>query len=151
MGFDDVGGDYRLYWVQDGAEALGFIRRTGPYVNAPKPNLVLPNLNLLRMTGFDVLQAISDDPTIEDVPTVVFSSSGLDRHKVKCLALGARAFVTKPNELDEFLNVLRHICSLVQFRVTQRAPPVRSSQAIRQISSIAINTLSVSFHCSTSV
>ena len=113
MGFDEVGGDYRLYRVQDGAEALAFLRRTGPYVNAPKPNLVLLNLNLPRMTGFDVLQAIREDPTIQDVPSVVFSSSRLDRDKVKCLALGARAFVTKPNELDEFLKVLRNVCSLV--------------------------------------
>ena len=113
VGFDEVGGDFRLYRVEDGTEALDFLRHSGLYVNAPKPDLVLLNLNMPRMNGFEVLQTIKDDPAIEDIPTVVFSSSRLDMDKAKCLALGARAFVTKPTDLDEFLTVLRDVCSLV--------------------------------------
>jgi CheY-like chemotaxis protein len=56
---------------------------------------------------------MKDDPALSDIPAVVFSSSRLDRVKAKCLALGARAFVTKPADLDEFLNVLRKLCELV--------------------------------------
>lgn len=113
MGFNEVGGDYRLYRVEDGSEALGFLQRSGSYVNVPKPNLVLLNLNMPRVSGFDVLEKVKDDPAIADVPFVVFSSSRLDRDKARCLALGARAFVTKPSDLEEFLKVLRNVCSLV--------------------------------------
>jgi CheY-like chemotaxis protein len=113
MGFQDVGGDFRLYRVEDGAQALAFLRRTGPYADAPKPHLILLNLNLPRVTGFDVLETMKNDPALEDIPSVVFSSSRMDKDKAKCLALGARGFMTKPSDLDEFLNVLRHVCSLV--------------------------------------
>jgi CheY-like chemotaxis protein len=113
LGFDDTGGDFRLYRVKDGQQALDFLRHSGLYVNAPKPSLVLLNLNLPRVSGFEVLQAIKDDPAINDIPAVVFSSSKLNRDKAKCLALGARAFVSKPSDLNEYLNVLRNICSLI--------------------------------------
>ena len=92
---------------------MAFLRRSGSYLNVPTPNLVLLNLNMPRVSGFDVLEAIRDDPTIRDIQCVVFSSSRLDRDKAKCLALGARAFVTKPSELNEFLKVLRNVCSLI--------------------------------------
>lgn len=113
LGFNEVGGDYRLYRVQDGGEALAFLRRSGSYVNVPTPTLVLLNLNMPLVSGFDVLEAIKDDPTIGDIPCVVFSSSRLDRDKAKCLTLGARAFVTKPSNLNEFLNALRNVCALM--------------------------------------
>lgn len=112
IGFNEVGGDFALYRVEDGKEALDFLRRRGRYVDAPKPNLVLLNLNMPRVSGFEVLQAIKDDPNISDIPAVVFSSSRMDKDRAKCLALGARSFVTKPADLDQFLRVLHEVCSL---------------------------------------
>lgn len=108
-----MGGDFRLYRVQDGAQALDFLRQSGRYVDAPKPDLILLNLNMPRVNGFEVLQAIKDDPSLSDIPSVVFSSSAMDRDKATCLALGARAFITKPTDLNDFLNVLRNVCDLV--------------------------------------
>ena len=113
LGFDEVGGDSRLYRVEDGAHALHFLRRSGDYATAPKPNLILLNLNMPRVTGYDVLQAMKDDPTLSDIPAVVFSSSRLDTDKATCLALGARAFIMKPTDLNDFLDVLRNVCNLV--------------------------------------
>jgi len=113
LGFGEVGGDFRLYRVEDGDQALGFLSRAGDYRHAPKPDLILLNLNLPRLTGHDVLEAMKDDPELSDIPAVVFSSSRLDSDKARGLALGARSFVTKPSGLDEFLNVLREICELV--------------------------------------
>jgi CheY-like chemotaxis protein len=113
LGFNEVGGDFRLYRVEDGAQALEFLRRSGEYATAPKPNLILLNLNLPRVTGFDVLEAMQADPELGEVPAVVFSSSRMDRDRARCLALGARSFVTKPTDLDEFLNVLHDVCKLV--------------------------------------
>jgi CheY-like chemotaxis protein len=111
MAFGEVGGDYRLYRVLDGDQAIAFLRQSGPYVNVPKPDLVLLNLNMPRLSGFDVLQMIKDDPTLGDISCVVFSSSKLNRDRVRCLALGARAFVTKPSNIDDFLTALRNVCS----------------------------------------
>src|SRR3954463_13073400 len=78
LGFNEVGGDFRLYRVEDGAQALDFLRRSGDYATAPKPNLILLNLNLPRVTGFDVLEAMQADPELGEVPAVVFSSSRMD-------------------------------------------------------------------------
>src|SRR4051794_36103051 len=71
LGFNEVGGDFRLYRVEDGAQALDFLRRSGDYATAPKPNLILLNLNLPRVTGFDVLEAMQADPELGEVPAVV--------------------------------------------------------------------------------
>jgi len=113
LGFDEIGGDFRLYHLNNGEEALDFLRHAGPYLNAPTPDLILLNFNMPRVSGLDVLQAMRDDPTIGDIPTVVFTSSRLNRDRANCLALGAQAFVSKPNNLKEFLDVLREVCSLV--------------------------------------
>lgn len=113
LGFGEVGGDFRLYRVEDGDQALRFLSRADDYHDAPKPDLILLNLNLPRVTGHDVLGAMKDDAELSDIPVVVFSSSRLDSDKARCLALGARSFVTKPSGLDEFLNVLREVCELV--------------------------------------
>ena len=58
LGFNEVGGDFRLYRVEDGAQALDFLQRRGEYATAPKPNLILLNLNLPRVSGFEVLMAM---------------------------------------------------------------------------------------------
>ena len=113
VGFDEVGGDFRLYHVEDGREALHFLRRLGRYADAPKPNLVLLNLNLPRVSGLEVLQEIKNDPIIQDVPVVIFSSSDMDKDKAKCLALGARRFITKPVGLNEFIKTIRDVCRLI--------------------------------------
>lgn len=113
IGFSEVGGDLRLYRVEDGAEALKFLRQSAEYASAPKPDLVLLNLNMPRVTGYDVLQGMQNDPALNEIPVVVFSSSRLDGDKARCLALGARAFVSKPTDLDQFLNVLRNVCELL--------------------------------------
>jgi CheY-like chemotaxis protein len=113
LGFGEVGGDFRLYRVADGEQALSFLRRSGQFRDVPRPHLVLLNLNLPRVTGFDVLRAIKDDPVLNDIPAVVFSSSRLDNDKATCLALGARGFITKPTEFQELLNLLHNVCNLV--------------------------------------
>lgn len=110
LGFEEVCDDLRLYRVEDGQQALSFLRRTDQYATAPKPDLILLDLNMPLVTGLDVLQAMKDDASLHDIPAVVFSSSTLDSDKAKCHALGARGFITKPTDLNEFLKVLRNVC-----------------------------------------
>jgi CheY-like chemotaxis protein len=88
LAFGEVHGDYRLNRVEDGGEALGFLRRSGDYENVPKPNLVLLNLNMPRVSGFDFLEAIKNDATIQHIACVVFSSSTLDKDKAKMPCFG---------------------------------------------------------------
>ena len=113
IGFEEVGGDISLYRVEDGDKALEFLRRRGPYIAVPKPNLMLLNLNLPRVSGFEVLEAMKHDAAISDIPAVVFTSSLLDGDKARCLALGARAFVTKPSAENEFLQMLHDVNCLL--------------------------------------
>ena len=112
LGFSEAGGDFRLYWVEDGEQALKFLRRSGGYVNAPKPDLILLNLNLPRISGDQALEIMKADPSLSDIPAVVFSSSRLDKDRARCLALGARSFITKPADLQEFIDAIRNVCSL---------------------------------------
>ena len=112
LGFDETGGDFRLYRVEDGTQALDFLRHAGPYALVPKPDLVLLNLNMPRLGGIGVLEAVKQDHTLANVPVVVFSSSSLDVDRGRCLALGARSFLTKPTDLNDFLAILRHVCDL---------------------------------------
>lgn len=113
LGFDEIGGNLRLYRVEDGTQALEFLRQSGPYADAPKHDLILLNLNMPRLDGIGVLEAMKDDDVLREIPAVVFSSSALDRDNASCLALGARSFITKPTDLYQFLDVLRNVCNLV--------------------------------------
>lgn len=83
MGFREVGANVKLFRVRDGESALQFLRKTGAYANAPTPNLVLLDVNLPRLSGFGVLEALRDDPTVSHVTFVVFSSSRLDHDRAK--------------------------------------------------------------------
>ena len=112
-GFSEVGGDFRLYRVLDGEQALLFLRCSGPYINVPRPHLILLNLNMPRVNGDEVLRQVGQDPSLRDIPAIVFSSSRLDADKAKCLALGARRYITKPTDFEELLRVLRNVCEIV--------------------------------------
>ena len=113
LAFGEAGGDFRMYRVEDGEQALLFLRRSGEYLGAPRPDLVLLNLNMPRVTGYDVLRVMKEDAALCGIPAVVFTSSRLDTDRAVCLALGARDFVTKPIDFDEFVTVLRKTCKLV--------------------------------------
>ena len=110
IAFDDIGKDFNLYRVIDGEQAIAFLRRSGSYSNTPKPDLILLNLNLPRISGFDVLEAMQRDNSIRDIPAVAFSSSSLSADRARCLALGAKHFVSKPTDFDEFMDAVKLAC-----------------------------------------
>jgi len=86
IAFEQTNSNARLFRVRDGAEALAFIAKDGSYANAPKPALMLLNLNMPVMNRFKVLGAMQHR-VIDDIPTVVFSSSSLNSDKAPSLAL----------------------------------------------------------------
>jgi CheY-like chemotaxis protein len=99
----------RLHVVPDGVEALAFLRRQGPYHAAPRPDLVLLDLNLPRMDGREVLAEIKDDPALRTIPTVVLTTSQAERDVLAAYRLHANAYIVKPVDLDQFLGVVRAV------------------------------------------
>ena len=113
LGFNEIGGSFRVYRVENGWEALYFLHRSAPYTDVPRPDLILLDLNMPGLNGFDVLHAMKDHAELSAIPVVVLTSSRSSRDREKSLELGARAFVTKASDIDEFLNSLRDVCSFV--------------------------------------
>jgi CheY-like chemotaxis protein len=112
--FRDLGSEVELERVVNGEDALEFLKRNGKFVNAPKPSLILLNMNLPRIGGPEVLAEMRADEALRDIPVVVFSSSQLDADRVRCLALGARQFISKPNTYNEFLQAIECACKYAQ-------------------------------------
>jgi chemotaxis family two-component system response regulator Rcp1 len=98
-----------LYHVEDGVEALRFLRRQDNYQDVPIPDLILLDLNLPRKDGREVLAEIKEDPELRLVPVVVLTTSEAERDLVKTYDLHANAYVVKPIDLDRFIEVVEAI------------------------------------------
>lgn len=99
----------RLSVVSDGAEALAYLRREGPYTDAVRPDLVLLDLNLPRRDGREVLAEIKNDRDLHQIPVVVLTTSQADEDILCSYQLHANAYVTKPADFDRFIAVVRQI------------------------------------------
>jgi two-component system, chemotaxis family, response regulator Rcp1 len=98
-----------LYHVADGVSAMRFLYRQDEYANAPHPDLVLLDLNLPRKDGREVLEEIKEDPKLRLIPVVVMTSSEAERDLVRTYGLHANAYVVKPIDLEQFVDVVRGI------------------------------------------
>ena len=98
--------DNHLNWVSDGTEALHFLRRQGRYVSAPRPDLILLDLNLPRKDGREVLAEIKVDPTLKVIPVVVFTTSRAEQDVARAYSLQANCYVVKPQSFDQFSEVI---------------------------------------------
>jgi chemotaxis family two-component system response regulator Rcp1 len=99
----------QLHVVQDGVEAMAFLRREGEYVGIPRPDLVLLDLNLPRKDGREVLSEIKLDPDLKRIPVVILTSSAADQDILHAYNLYANCYITKPLDLEQFLRVIRSI------------------------------------------
>jgi chemotaxis family two-component system response regulator Rcp1 len=95
--------------VEDGVEAMEFLNREGKYSNAPRPDLILLDLNLPKKNGREVLADIKQDRDLCVIPVVILTSSKAEQDVVQSYKLHANCYVTKPVELDQFLNVIKDI------------------------------------------
>ena len=100
-----------LVRVLDGDEALKFLERSGRFQDAPRPDLVLLNINLPKKSGFEVLSEVAADESLRSIPVVVFTSSSLQAEKARCMALGAQDFLTKPASFDGLVEAVRSVCA----------------------------------------
>jgi two-component system, chemotaxis family, response regulator Rcp1 len=104
---------FELVHLLNGGEGLAFIRRQGPYADAPIPNLIVVDLNLSKYTGQDILREIRSVKHLGDVPVCVWSSSRSRRDEALVKDLGISQFITKPTGLDQFMEVGRIIKTLL--------------------------------------
>ncbi|MEU5716994.1 response regulator [Streptomyces sp. NPDC020403] len=98
-----------LHVVRDGQEALDFLYRRGEYADAPRPDLVLLDLNLPKYDGRQVLERIKTDPELALIPVVVLTTSSAEEDILRSYKLHANAYVTKPVDLEQFIGAVRQI------------------------------------------
>jgi two-component system, chemotaxis family, response regulator Rcp1 len=98
-----------MYVVNDGVEALAFLRREGPYADASHPDLILLDLNLPKKGGLEVLSEIKADDDLKRIPVVILTTSQAEQDIVRSYNLHANAFVTKPVDLEQFIVVVKSI------------------------------------------
>ncbi|MBN2623835.1 MAG: response regulator [Acidimicrobiales bacterium] len=98
-----------LHVVGDGVDALAFLRRSGAYADATRPDLVLLDLNLPKRDGRQVLQDIKGDDDLRRIPVVVLTTSEAEEDVLRSYDLHANAYVTKPVDFERFVDVIRQI------------------------------------------
>ena len=99
----------RVSVARDGFEALEFLRRTGKFADAKRPDLILLDINMPRKNGCEVLEEIRGDEDLRIIPVVILTSSEAEDDIRRSYALGANCFVTKPADLDEMVKAVQAI------------------------------------------
>jgi chemotaxis family two-component system response regulator Rcp1 len=107
--FHEVRASNHLNVVNDGIEALDFLRRRGKHSQAPRPDLILLDLNLPGKRGSEVLEEIKTDPGLRRIPVMMLSSSREDRDMQRAYELHANCYIEKPLDFDHYLDVVRSI------------------------------------------
>jgi two-component system, chemotaxis family, response regulator Rcp1 len=95
--------------VNDGVEAIAFLRREGQYTNAPHPDVILLDLNLPKKDGYEVLAEIKQDPMLKRIPVVILTTSKAERDILETYYLHANCYITKPVDLEQFINIIKSI------------------------------------------
>ena len=120
---EDNPGDYRLtkealkegkvynnlHWAQDGVEAIDFLKRQGKHAKAPRPDIILLDLNLPKKDGREVLSEIKGHDDLRKIPVVILTTSKAEEDVLKSYDLHANCYVTKPVDLDKFIVVVQSI------------------------------------------
>ncbi|HUR06096.1 MAG TPA: response regulator [Nonomuraea sp.] len=98
-----------LHVVNDGEQAMAFLRRENGYHDAPRPDLILLDLNLPRMGGLEVLSEVKADPDLRTIPVVILTTSEAEEDILHSYRLHANAYVSKPVDFEQFIRVVRQI------------------------------------------
>ena len=111
----------RLFVVEDGEEAMAFLRREGRYAEVPRPDLMLLDLNLPRKSGREVLSEVKSDADLKRIPVVVLTVSKAEEDILKCYNNYANCYITKPLDFSQFMEITK---SIEEFWLTiVRLPP----------------------------
>ena len=96
-----------LHWVKDGVEALEFLRGKGRYADAPRPDIILLDLNLPKKDGREVLDEIKSDDKLKRIPVVILTTANAEEDVMRTYNLQANCYVTKPVDLEKLLVVVK--------------------------------------------
>jgi chemotaxis family two-component system response regulator Rcp1 len=121
--FREANGAIHLHVACDGVEAMAFLRKQGPHTDAPRPDLILLDLNLPKMDGREVLALIKEDQDLKTIPTVILTTSEAEADIVTSYQLQANCYLSKPVQLDDFEAIVRSISDfwLSKVRLPQQA------------------------------
>lgn len=121
--FREANRSIHLHVASDGVEAMAFLRREGAHAGAPRPHLILLDLNLPKMDGREVLAHIKEDEDLKTIPTVILTTSEAEADIVTSYQLQANCYLAKPVQLDEFEALVRSINDfwLTRVRLPQHA------------------------------
>jgi chemotaxis family two-component system response regulator Rcp1 len=100
---------HEMYVARDGVEAISLLRRQDPFQKAPRPDLILLDLNLPRKDGREVLAEIKADPDLKSIPVIILTSSQAEEDVLKTYDLHANGYIVKPVDLEQFFMVIRQI------------------------------------------
>jgi two-component system, chemotaxis family, response regulator Rcp1 len=109
--FKDAKVHIKLHVAADGADAMAFLKREGPHADAPRPDLILLDLNLPKKDGREVLKEIKESPTLGVIPVVILTTSASEADILRTYQLHANCYITKPVDLEGFLKVVKSIDS----------------------------------------
>jgi two-component system, chemotaxis family, response regulator Rcp1 len=107
--FRDANGAVNLHVAFDGVEAMAFLRHEGAHAHAPRPDIVLLDLNLPKMDGREVLARIKQDNGLRTIPTIILTTSEAEADIVKSYQLQANCYLSKPGQLDAFESLVKSI------------------------------------------
>lgn len=122
--FREAGASVNLHVVMDGVEAMTFLRQQGAHAAAPRPDIILLDLNLPRMDGREVLSQIKEDDGLKTIPTVILTASDAEADIVRSYELHANCYLNKPVQLNEFDTLVK---SIRDFWLTKSRLPHRAS------------------------
>ena len=124
--FRDANNSIQLNVANDGIEAMAFLRREGRYADAPRPDLILLDLNLPKMDGREVLAHIKENDDLKTIPTVILTTSDAEADIVKSYELQANCYLTKPVQLEAFEALVKSINDfwLTKAKLPQQRPSV---------------------------
>jgi CheY-like chemotaxis protein len=122
--FRDANPTIHLHVASDGVEAMAFLRREGSHVHAPRPDLILLDLNLPKMDGREVLAHIKEDASLKTIPTVILTTSDAEADIAKSYQLNANCYLTKPVQLDAFVALVKSVNDfwLINAKLPQQRP-----------------------------
>jgi chemotaxis family two-component system response regulator Rcp1 len=123
--FREANASIRLHVASDGVEAMAFVRHEGPHADAPRPDLILLDLNLPKMDGREVLAQLKRDDYLKTIPTIILTTSGAQADILRSYQLHANAYVSKPMQLDAFQSL---VASINEFWLTKARLPHRQNR-----------------------
>jgi len=100
---------HTLHVVEDGIEAIAFLRRQGRYADSPRPDLILLDLNLPKKDGREVLAEVKADGSLKRIPVVILTTSEAEQDILTTYDLHANCYITKPVDLEQFINVVKYV------------------------------------------